>query len=35
MWPTSYWQLWSDQIIHAIHRRVLTHVKQLAEEKTL
>jgi len=34
MWPTSYWQLWSDQIIHVIHRRVLTHVRQLAEEKT-
>ena len=31
MWPVGYWQLWSDQIIHAIHRRVLIHVKALAE----
>jgi hypothetical protein len=31
MWPVGYWQLWSDQIIHAIHRRVLVHVKALAE----
>ena len=31
MWPVGYWQVWSDQIIHAIHRRVLLHVKSLAE----
>ena len=31
MWPVGYWQLWSDQIIHAIHGRVLIHVKALAE----
>ncbi len=31
MWPVAYWQLWSDQIIHTIHRRVLLHVKSLAE----
>lgn len=31
MWPASYWQLWSDAIIHRIHRRVLKHVKQQAE----
>jgi hypothetical protein len=31
MWPVGYWQIWSDQIIHAIHRRVLIHVKALAE----
>jgi hypothetical protein len=31
MWPVRYWQLWSDYIIHAIHRRVLNHVKALAE----
>lgn len=31
MWPTGYWQLWSDYIIHRIHLRVLNHVKQLAE----
>lgn len=31
MWPVGYWQLWSDYIIHSIHRRVLNHVKALAE----
>lgn len=31
MWPVTYWQIWSDQIIHTIHRRVLRHVKTLAE----
>ncbi len=31
-WPADYWQLWSDQIIHTIHR-VLNHVKQLSEAK--
>jgi len=31
MWPAEYWGLWSDAIIHAIHRRVLDHVKQTAE----
>ncbi len=31
MWPASYWQLWSDEIIHKIHLRVLNHVKRLAE----
>jgi len=32
MWPASYWQIWSDQIIHAIHHRVLLHIKTLAEK---
>jgi hypothetical protein len=32
MWPADYWQLWSDQIIHTIHLRVLNHVKELAEK---
>jgi hypothetical protein len=31
LWPAAYWQVWSDQIIHAIHRRVLDHVRTLAE----
>jgi hypothetical protein len=31
MWPASYWQLWSDYIIHKIHLRVLRHVKYLSE----
>jgi hypothetical protein len=32
MWPARYWQWWSDYIIHKIHLRVLTHVKQLSEK---
>jgi len=31
MHPQAYWTLWSDLSIHKIHRRVLEHVKQLAE----
>ena len=33
MWPTAYWQLWSDMIIHRIHLRVLDHVRRLAEDE--
>ena len=29
--PVAYWSLWSDALIHAIHQRVLAHVKSLAE----
>jgi hypothetical protein len=29
--PAGYWRLWSDWILHRIHRRVLEHVKRLAE----
>jgi len=31
MYPQSYWTLWSDLLIHRIHRRVLQHIKQLSE----
>jgi hypothetical protein len=31
MHPQGYWTLWSDLAIHRIHRRVLDHVKRLAE----
>lgn len=31
IWPEAYWRLWSDGIIHAIHRRVLGHIRNLAE----
>ena len=30
-WPAPYWHLWSDHIIHTIHKRVLLHIKSLAE----
>jgi hypothetical protein len=32
MWPASYWQWWSDMIIHRIHMRVLRHIQRLAEQ---
>ena len=32
LWPASYWQVWSDNIIHQIHLRVLRHIKHLAEQ---
>jgi len=31
MRPQAYWTMWAHCSIHAIHRRVLGHVKQLAE----
>jgi len=30
-WPSAYWHLWSDYIIHRIHLRVLDHIKNLSE----
>jgi hypothetical protein len=33
LWPAKYWQIWSDHIIHTIHRRVLDHVRRLSEGK--
>lgn len=29
--PSAYWALWSDQLMHGIHTRVLTHIKGLSE----
>ena len=31
MGPAPYWKLWSDEIVHRIHVRVLEHIKQLSE----
>jgi hypothetical protein len=31
IWPYTYWQVWSDAIIHQIHLRVLNHIKNLSE----
>lgn len=31
LWPAAYWRLWSDAILHRIHRRVLEHIAVLAE----
>jgi hypothetical protein len=30
--PAFYWQLWSDYIVHKIHNRVLTHIKNTSEK---
>lgn len=35
MWPVSYWQLWSNAIVHQIHIRVFQHIKRLAEAEQL
>lgn len=29
--PQHYWRLWSDFLVHTIHRRVLEHIKNEAE----
>jgi len=31
MWPAAYWHIWADYIIHRIHLRVLTHIREAAE----
>jgi hypothetical protein len=31
--PAGYWRLWSDSVVHRIHRRVLEHIKALAEKE--
>ncbi len=33
--PATYWRLWSDAIIHTIHRRVLEHIQAEAERDSL
>jgi hypothetical protein len=31
LFPQTYWNLWSDSLIHSIHRRVLEHIRRQAE----
>lgn len=31
MWPGEYWRLYTDAIVHTIHRSVFEHVKRLSE----
>src|ERR1044072_1933303 len=31
--PEFYWRLWSEEIIHTIHRRVLEHIKERSENE--
>lgn len=33
IWPQAYWRPWSDYLIHAIHRRVLHHIRAEAERE--
>lgn len=33
--PNFYWNIWSDYIVHEIHNRVLTHIKQTSEKNGL
>jgi hypothetical protein len=33
IFPTFYWKIWSDYIIHKIHKRVLVHIKLNAEAR--
>ncbi|MCD8529141.1 MAG: hypothetical protein LRY27_04105 [Chitinophagales bacterium] len=30
--PQQYWKLWSDFVIHRIHKRVLNHIKKESEK---
>jgi uncharacterized membrane protein YhaH (DUF805 family) len=32
VFPTAYWDAWAKTFLHAIHMRVLDHVKRLSEE---
>ncbi len=31
IYPHAYWTLWTDELVHRIHGRVLRHIKRLAE----
>ncbi len=33
IWPQAYWKPWSDYLVHAIHRRVLEHIKAETERE--
>lgn len=33
IWPSVYWKLWSDRILHKIHYRVLHHIQKKAESQ--
>ena len=34
MQPEAYWSMWTDASVHAIHRRVLEHIKKEVESET-
>jgi hypothetical protein len=31
--PEAYWAVWSDWLVHAIHRRVLAHIRDGAKRE--
>jgi uncharacterized membrane protein YhaH (DUF805 family) len=33
IWPAVYWRLWSNHLIHAIHTRVLDHIREQTESR--
>ena len=33
IYPELYWKVWTDGILHAVHGRVLQHIKGLSEEE--
>lgn len=35
LWPNFYWNIFSDKIIHMIHKRVLNHIKTISEKDNL
>jgi hypothetical protein len=35
MWPATYWGWWSDYVIHRIHMRVLNHIREQAEMRSV
>lgn len=34
LWPAAYWRLYSEEIIHRIHYRVLQHLQRIAEARS-
>lgn len=34
LWPSAYWHVWSDAIIHKIHMRVLRHIREEVKHKS-
>jgi len=33
VWPVHYWRIWSDELVHRIHMRVLKHIRDEAERR--
>jgi hypothetical protein len=34
IFPTGYWQLYADAVVHQIHSRVLNHIRVLSEARS-